>query len=84
MGQIAVRVRLFASFREACGTSSLTLDIDAGATVGSIVERLRAEYPRFGVTEHAMYALNQEYVPISAEVHDGDEVALIPPVSGGA
>ena len=80
-----VRIRLFAAFREAVGRSQLTVDAPTGATAGQVVERLRAEYPSLGpAAEGAMLALNQEYVDASAPLADGDELALIPPVSGGA
>ena len=79
-----VRVRLFAAFREGVGRGALTVDAPDGSTAGEIVERLRAEYPGLGpAAAGAMLALNQEYVEPSASVSDGDELALIPPVSGG-
>ena len=80
-----VRIRLFAAFREAVGRGDLTVDAPAGATAGQVVERLRADYPGLGPgSDHAMLALNQEYVQASAPLADGDELALIPPVSGGS
>ena len=79
-----VCIRLFAAFREAVGRSELTVDAPAGSTVGQVVDRLRADYPSLGpAADNAMLALNQEYVDPSAPVADGDELALIPPVSGG-
>lgn len=79
-----IRVRLFASFREAAGTGTLAWDAPQGATVAEVVAALQAEYPRFGPTaETALLAVNQEYVGREYPLHDGDELALIPPVSGG-
>ncbi|MCC6175390.1 MAG: molybdopterin converting factor subunit 1 [Chloroflexi bacterium] len=79
-----LRIRLFASFREAVGSSALTWNAPEGATVGSVVESLRAEFPALGKsTAQAMLAVNQEYVGPDVRLHDGDELALIPPVSGG-
>jgi len=48
------------------------------------VAALRAAYPAFGPTaEKALLAVNQEYVGAEYRLRDGDELALIPPVSGG-
>lgn len=79
-----LRIRLFASFREAVGTNALDWQAPADATVGDVVAALRAEYPKLGpAAEKAMLAVNQEYVGPDLRLHDGDELALIPPVSGG-
>jgi molybdopterin synthase sulfur carrier subunit len=63
-----------------------TLDWNApeGATVAEVVAALRETYPGLGpAAEKALLAVNQEYVGGDLELHDGDELALIPPVSGG-
>lgn len=79
-----IRTRLFASYREAVGRGELSLEAPEGATAGQLVARLRAEHPRLGpAAENAMLAVNQEYVGPDYRLHDGDELALIPPVSGG-
>jgi molybdopterin converting factor subunit 1 len=79
-----VRARLFASFREAVGSGDLSLEVPEGASAGQIVDQLREAYPSLGPTvERAMLAVNQEYVGPAYRLHDGDELALIPPVSGG-
>ncbi len=79
-----IRVRLFASFREAAGGGTLTWDAPEDATVSDVVAALREMYPRLGpAAEKALLAVNQEYVGGDLRLHDGDELALIPPVSGG-
>ena len=79
-----IRVRLFASFREAVGSGTLAWDAPEGASVSEVMSALRAQYPRLGpAAEKAMLAVNQEYVGGDLRLHDGDELALIPPVSGG-
>lgn len=79
-----IRVRLFASFREAAGTGTLAWEAADGAPVGEVVGALRAAYPRFGpAADRALLAVNQEYVGGDYRLRDGDELALIPPVSGG-
>lgn len=79
-----LRIRVFASFREAVGSGSLAWDSVDGATVGDVVSALKATYPRLGpAAEKALLAVNQEYVGADFRLRDGDELALIPPVSGG-
>ncbi len=79
-----VRTRLFASYREAVGRSELSVEVPDGATAGRLVAQLRADYPRLGpAADNAMLAVNQEYVGPEFQLRDGDELALIPPVSGG-
>ena len=79
-----IRVRLFASFREAAGSGTLAWDAPEGATVSEVVAALRETYPGLGpAAERALLAVNQEYVGGDLTLHDGDELALIPPVSGG-
>ena len=77
--------RLFASFREKIGTGRVELDLPAGARVRDLLEELGREYPAIGQTvAAAMVAVNLEYVGPDYELREGDEVALIPPVSGGS
>jgi molybdopterin synthase sulfur carrier subunit len=81
---VKIRVRVFASFREAVGGGALSWDAPEGATVSDVVAALREAYPRLGpAVEKAMLAVNQEYVGGDLRLKDGDELALIPPVSGG-
>jgi molybdopterin converting factor subunit 1 len=81
---VKVRVRLFASFREAVGSGTLAWDTPEGSRVSDVVAALRETYPGLGpAAEKALLAVNQEYVGGDLQLHDGDELALIPPVSGG-
>ena len=73
-----ITVRLFAGLRELAGRSSLELDG---------VESVADVWPRLGLGDEPaglLYAVNREYVSTDRPLADGDEVALIPPVSGGA
>ena len=80
-----LRLKLFASFREAVGARDLQWEIDDGATVQALLESLVDRYPDLGkALDQGMVALNHEYVSHDAALSDGDEVGLIPPVSGGA
>jgi MoaE-MoaD fusion protein len=75
-----VRVLLFAALRERYGAPEVVLELPDGAVVGDALERLST------VTDGvpAVMAVNREYADRAAALHEGDEVALIPPVSGGS
>ena len=82
---IAVRARLFARLREQAGTDTENVELPNGSTVGDVYEAIQKLHPGL----HAEYgavrvALNQEFTEWDSKVADGDEVAFIPPVSGGA
>jgi MoaE-MoaD fusion protein len=82
---IAVRVRLFARLRELAGTETESLELPPGSTLADVYDALRRNHPALQAEHSAVRAaLNQEFKDWSAEVADGDEVAFIPPVSGGA
>lgn len=84
--RIRVRVLFFGAARELAGSDEAQLDLHAPATVASAFEDVMARYPalhaRFG--RSLLLALNQEYAPRDREVRAGDELAVFPPVSGGA
>jgi molybdopterin synthase catalytic subunit len=71
---------LFAGLRERAGTDELELDLPEGAVVRDALERMSAVTDGLPV----VMAVNQEYADVDLALHAGDEVALIPPVSGGA
>ena len=81
-----VQVRLFASYREAAGRGELWLDLAEGATVADAIAAVARRHPAILPLsgDHALLAArNREYVPRDTPLAEGDEVALIPPVSGG-
>ncbi|MCU0495473.1 MAG: MoaD/ThiS family protein [Chloroflexaceae bacterium] len=79
-----VRIKFFAAHRDIVGQSQQTLALEPGATVGTLWERLTTAYPRLqGYSGRLLYAVNQEFATLATELHDGDEVVYIPPVSGG-
>jgi molybdopterin converting factor subunit 1 len=82
---VIVIVRLFASLREAVGRGALELELPEGARVGAALDRLRDEYPALerGL-DQARVAVNYDYVGPDFQLRPGDELAVIPPVSGGA
>ena len=79
-----VTVRLFARLRDMAGAGELVRDVSGPATVQSIWAGLVAEMPALAQYEKTMsVAVNAEYSRMGAAVQDGDEVAFLPPVSGG-
>jgi molybdopterin converting factor subunit 1 len=80
-----VNVKLFARLRELVGTGDLTLDVAAGATVADVWAALVAAHPDAAAYTRSMScAVNLDYAKMAAPVRDGDEVAFLPPVSGGS
>jgi molybdopterin synthase catalytic subunit len=76
---VNVRVRLFAGLRERAGTGEVEIEVPEGATVGDV-------WPRLGLGDEPtglLYARNRAYVDRAVALASGDEVAVIPPVSGG-
>jgi molybdopterin synthase catalytic subunit len=77
---VQITVRLFASLRERAGTGRRELDVPEGFSVGDV-------WPELGLGDEPpglLYAVNREYADRGRGLAEGDEVALIPPVSGGA
>jgi len=79
-----VNVRLFAAPREAVGTNELTVTLPDGATVAELIQQLTEAHPVLkAYVRFLSVAVNRAYVGQQTELHDGDEVALLPPVGGG-
>jgi molybdopterin converting factor subunit 1 len=79
-----VLVRLFASYREAAGVGRIDLELPPGATVKDAIFRILKDHPLIAEGRQVVIARNHDYVTPDEPLADGDEVALIPPVSGGA
>src|SRR5215216_7228412 len=77
LGGMLVSVRLFAGLRERAGASHVDVELPDDATVGDLLAALELK-PRSCVA-----AINREYADAAARIAPGDEVALVPPVSGG-
>ena len=79
-----VTVRLFARLRELAGSGELMREVPSGATVGTIWAGLVNECPELAPYERSIScAVNADYSRFTAAVSEGDEVAFLPPVSGG-
>jgi molybdopterin converting factor subunit 1 len=79
-----VTVRLFARLRDIAGASELAREVAPGATIGDLWRELAGEFPEMAQYERSISsAVNADYAKMSQVVGDGDEVAFLPPVSGG-
>ncbi|MBD2071288.1 MoaD/ThiS family protein [Leptolyngbya sp. FACHB-671] len=81
---IAITVKLFAAYQEAYGVPELTLEVPVGTTVVEVRDRLISEHPELAQwRDLTRFGINLQFVEADAVLHAGDEVVLIPPVSGG-
>ena len=79
-----VTIRLFARLKDIAGEGELVRDVPAGASVATVWQQLAAEFPDLAAYERSISAaVNAEYTRRSGVVCDGDEIAFLPPVSGG-
>jgi molybdopterin synthase sulfur carrier subunit len=79
-----VKIRLFARLREIAGASELSREVPDGSTASEAWSALVREFPSIaGYSRNVACAVNEEYASLSAQLNDGDEVAFLPPVSGG-
>jgi molybdopterin converting factor subunit 1 len=85
MSRMKIRVLYFAVFRERVGTDAETLELDAGAAVPALIAALEAKHDVVrALRGRYRVAVNQTMAAGDEALADGDEVALIPPVAGGA
>ncbi len=81
---ITITVKLFAAFSEAYGVSELTLELPLLTPVSQVLERAIEQHPQLEQWRLlTRFGLNLEFVSPDTILQDGDEVVLIPPVSGG-
>ena len=81
---VAVTVKLFAAYQEAYGVPELALEFPAGTPVVAVQERLIAEHPELEQWRNlTRFGIDLQFVEPDTILQDGNEVVLIPPVSGG-
>jgi molybdopterin converting factor subunit 1 len=79
-----VTIRLFARLRDIAGAAELARDVPADATVASVWRELTREFPDLASYERSIStAVNADYARMDRALGDGDEIAFLPPVSGG-
>lgn len=80
-----VSVRLFATLRQIAGWNQRIFEVRDGASVGDVIEAVDQYVPQLGIRRRTVYiAVNQEYARPEYQLQERDEVAIFPPVSGGA
>jgi molybdopterin converting factor subunit 1 len=82
---VHVNIRLFARLKEVVGASELPRAIPDGCAAVDAWNALVAEFPALAdYSRSVSCAVNEEYARLTAPLHDGDEIAFLPPVSGGS
>ena len=80
---MTVKVRLFAVMAQHAAMPGLSVELPEGAQVSAVRELLQSRFTGLPWPAGTMLAVNQEYANARVTLKDGDEVAIIPPVSGG-
>ena len=82
--KMIVCVRFFASCREIVGISELLLELDPDSNTDNLIAALVVRFPRLNDSiQQVSIAVNKKYIESSQSLKDGDEIALLPPMSGG-
>ena len=80
---MTIQVKLFAIMAQHARTGMLTLDLPEASSVGEVRAELQRRHPKIPWPPGTLLAVNQEYASEQTPLRPGDEVAIIPPVSGG-
>ena len=84
MEEIEVRVLLFSVLADRVGQRELAVSLPEAVSGGELLDHLAARYPALAEYRAVVrIAVNREYVPEAVSIQNGDEIALITPVSGG-
>lgn len=79
-----VKTKFFAAIKDIVGTPEAELDLTSGTTAGDLFQRYCQQHPPLNrYAERIMISVNLEFVPPETRLSEGDEIAFIPPVSGG-
>ncbi|MBL7783475.1 MAG: molybdopterin converting factor subunit 1 [Saprospiraceae bacterium] len=78
-----IKILTFGIAREICGGSSIQADVPEGTTAAALKHHLAQQFPRLAGLASFLLAVNEEFAADDTLIHPGDEVAIIPPVSGG-
>lgn len=83
-GEITIMLKLFAVYQETLGAAEQVMVLPVGTTAGGVRDRLIADYPDLAQwKEVTRFGINLQFVAADMPLKDGDELVLIPPVSGG-
>ncbi|MCH8288373.1 MAG: molybdopterin converting factor subunit 1 [Candidatus Marinimicrobia bacterium] len=79
-----VKLLLFASLKDIAGRRDLEMELDDGSTLQQVTEKLASLYPEIGRMQNSVrIAINQEFTDENISLNNGDEIAFLPPMSGG-
>jgi len=79
-----VKVLFFGQLKDIVGRDEESLELETGATLAAVKTHYADRYPKLqGLSKSIACSINQEYAQASAVLREGDEVGLLPPVSGG-
>ena len=79
-----VKVLLFASLKDIAGRRSIELELDQGSTLQQVKEKLTSLYPEIERMQNSVrIAINQEFADEDSSLNNEDEIAFLPPMSGG-
>lgn len=79
-----IKLKPFAFFRQALGASDLLYEMRTGATAKDLLDDIISKHPTLEKSRnHVVITINKQAVHLDALLHEGDEVAILPPVSGG-
>jgi molybdopterin converting factor subunit 1 len=82
---VTIRVLFFGILRDVTGLGEDRIDVPEGSRLEHVFAAYATRFPRLNeISASIVFALNQQFAPHSAAVNDGDEVAFLPPVSGGS
>lgn len=77
-------MKFFAGYKEAIGIEQVVIGLEEGSDVSNLLDLIKKKHPKLGeLTETLVISVNWEYATYDTKLKDGDEVALLPPVSGG-
>lgn len=81
---MTIRIQFWSYFKELTGCAQASEELPAGATIGDLVQRLHARFPKLVAMQNStLIAVGVEYQGRDFVLKDGDEVSLFPPVQGG-
>ena len=78
-----INILTFGIAREICGGASIQVELKEHATAGELKQHLTEQFPRLAALASFLVAVNEEFAETDTRIQPGDEVAIIPPVSGG-
>lgn len=78
-----ISLLLFGIAKDIVGQRTLELDVEEGCSVAALKQLVVDRYPQFEALKYLGIAVNNEYADNALTIQQGDEIALIPPVSGG-